>query len=645
MSYDQLAESVDTMAQVQRDLLAQVKITEDTANAAVDAATQKVAEAGSLVVTAGEYAEAAKASSEMALIYAGVYPTTEAGLLVTPEGHYFSVPTPATNSILVLYLNLAGVAAKIDEYPNAAALQEALEQLNRIATRTGAIRRIPRGPLRVKFCVIAGGKYLSYTNDFGISFDNNPKPNYLAALQTSVKPELLTAILASKVRRIPRGPLGIRTGLIVGGKYSWYELGDGTYINPELTKSQGPVMVWSPIGLGQSRGLGSRGMIDVTVPGGALSGKVFNDKASRFGNNLLMLLPTGVRAYMNGENYAVPAVEDFTGLGPMYEQWDGNLCGETIWSGYARALYDNLTKTGDASYRLLPIVTARGGSKYPVIKKGTGVWTAMINAITAAQYLCELRGWIYRVDDMDVLHGESETDTPQEVYKGYMLEWLADFRTDVTSITKQSPLTLRCTYAQMNTGGTACEGVVNAQVELHETNKDFVLYAPTYQFKYYDGSHMIAEGYVKTGELRARAKRFMLQNKKWQPLRPVSAVLTGSTIKVTYNNTVAGDATTPGPIGALALDTNMQALGNVGMKAGFYLSNAGAVTITAVTLNPDQTSINVVLSAAPPAGTKLKYAMGEQFAGAVRDSDARDKSSFDGSTLYNFSIAKTFAIN
>lgn len=63
MSFDQLTQSVDAMAQVQRDLLAQLKVTEDTANAAVDSAavSADAAQASALVAeSAAEVISTAK---------------------------------------------------------------------------------------------------------------------------------------------------------------------------------------------------------------------------------------------------------------------------------------------------------------------------------------------------------------------------------------------------------------------------------------------------------------------------------------------------------------------------------------------------------------------------------------------------------
>lgn len=60
MSYDKLAESVDVMAQVQRGLITQIKVTEDTANAATATATEA---ANAAVVSAEEAAAAAEVAA------------------------------------------------------------------------------------------------------------------------------------------------------------------------------------------------------------------------------------------------------------------------------------------------------------------------------------------------------------------------------------------------------------------------------------------------------------------------------------------------------------------------------------------------------------------------------------------------------
>jgi hypothetical protein len=543
------------------------------------------------VDAANAAAARAEVARDAAQLSAGLYADTAAGLVATANNQYFSVPSVEQSAYLTLYRNSSGAALYIKQYPSA----DALAASNRV-------------------------------------------------LQNIVNPNLISAINGAQDKRIPRGPLDIVSGLVVGGMYKWYTTRAGVYETSEaplIKASASPMLVLGDVGTGQSLSIASRGTIN-TVPGGPLSGQVFSAAPSVHGDRCLMLSPIGVRVFVNAGNYTPPTVEEFTGLEPIHERFDGEVCGETIWSSYTNRLYSKLKADGDDNVRLLPIVSGRGNATYSQIKKGTTVWQAMFNAMTAAQFLCEQRGWTYRVGDLDVMHGESEVNTPQATYEGYLREWLSNFRDDAVALTGQSRRSIRCMFSQTNTGMTGAEGVAMAMVHLHETEQDFCLYAPKYQFAYYDGSHLMAEGYVKVGELKARAKRFWLKGQRWDCLRPTSAVLQGSQITVAYNNTVDGTAATPGPIGPIVLDTVRGK--NPSGKYGFYVSDTN-VSIMTVTVNSDQTSLTITLSAAPATGTKLKYAIGEVLGGAVRDSDERERSSFDNDPLYNFSAAKVFALN
>ncbi|WP_058911866.1 hypothetical protein [Entomohabitans teleogrylli] len=573
------------------------------------------------------------------------------GISATTDGQYFRVPQNSGLYSFIYYRNSSGVAIEVAYIANGNLLAPLYRDYYSSASYQ-SIKRIPRGPLNIHWGVTSGGEWLLAVNGSGTLISTHRHDNYESAFENLGNPVLMDAILNTSSIRIPRGPKRVVSGLVVGGLYRWYLDDDGNYvdgISDESDSVYAPGVVRSDVGTGQSLSLGSRGFIN-TTPGGAISGQVFSSEPSRHGDLCLMLNgedslgnSMGVRVFVNNDNYTPPSIDDFTGVQPIYERWDNGVLGETIWSAYTNALMTFLKNDKNVSFRLLPIVSGKGASTYNSLKRGTNVWDAMFTAIDAAQYLVEERGWIYRVGDLDTMHGEAEINTTQAEYEGYCREWLSDFRTDAVSRTGQTARSIKMTFSQCSTGGTASEGVAAAQVNLHETDTNFVLYCPKYQFPYYDSQHMLAEGYVKTGELRARAKRFMLQGKKWDCLRPVSAVLSGTTLTVKFNNSVSGDVNTAGPIGNLVLDTLRGK--NPNGNYGFYISDT-SVTILSVAIGTDGSSVDIALSAAPTAGSVVKYAIGETGAGgAVRDSDERDKSSFDNDFIYNFSVGKSLIIN
>jgi cellobiose-specific phosphotransferase system component IIB len=225
-----------------------------------------------------------------------------------------------------------------------------------------------------------------------------------------------------------------------------------------------------------------------------------------------------------------------------------------------------------------------------------------------------------------------------------MDEWVLDYQTDITAVTGQAVPPV-CFISQMLTGETGTiPAIPLAQLASSISNADIIMVGPKYAYPYYDTSHMLAEGYVKMAELEARAERFALAGKKWQPLRPLSAVASGSTITVTFNNVVNGTVDTESPIGNLVLDYDtVSDPGN----AGFSVEGS---TITGVTLGANGRSVVLTLSAPPTIGSDVIYALQDDLdfpaadrgrRGNVRDSDMRDTSRFDGEYLYNWSVAFT----
>ena len=65
---------------------------------------------------------------------ARLYSNTEEGMLVTPEGHYFSTPSPNPNELSIWYQNVGGVAVEVDRTYNAAAVREVTQMVQGFAS-------------------------------------------------------------------------------------------------------------------------------------------------------------------------------------------------------------------------------------------------------------------------------------------------------------------------------------------------------------------------------------------------------------------------------------------------------------------------------------------------------------------------------
>jgi hypothetical protein len=388
---------------------------------------------------------------------------------------------------------------------------------------------------------------------------------------------------------------------------------------------------------GQSLSLGSRGY--VLNPDGAY---VFDAAAGGVGDLFTTSIPTELEEYclsMQGGPRPNPAL---TAAFVPIREYPSGVLGETICSSWALALRRWSTQTSRADIRLLATVFGTGGVPYASLKKGTGAYASAISRTQEAHTLALARGWQHVVHSISILHGESQSNTDAATYAGYLSEWLSDYTADVTAITGQTipPIGL---LSQMNTHWSGNQEIPLAQLLVHETNTAMCLIGPKYQYPYFDSAHMQAEGYIKVGEIEARAERFAMLGRKWQPLRPMTVKMSGTTITVQFSNDPSGTSESAGPVGGLVFDT--VAVANPG-HYGFALSDPAAV-IQSVAIGSDSRSVVIQLAAAPVAGAKLEYAMqlnlgskpGGGPRGCLRDSDTRDRSRYDGSYQFNWCVA------
>lgn len=333
--------------------------------------------------------------------------------------------------------------------------------------------------------------------------------------------------------------------------------------------------------------------------------------------------------------------ENSTAFEPIHEYANG-VSGETPSSTWALAMRKWFVQNTNMNPRFLVSISSRGGSPYELLKKGTVYYANALAHVSKAKEIAATMGLKHVVHSMMIAHGESQENTTQAQYVAIMNEWTSDYRADIMAITGQAVPPM-CFLGQMSGSGPLVTPQIQlAQLEAHETNPFICLIGPKYIHPYFDAYHMLAEGYVKQGEYEARAERFYLQGKKWQPLKPVSVARTGVNVKITYNNDVHGDARTAGPIGRLVIDEVL--LSNPG---GWGFTVPG-VTVTAASVGPEGNTVNLTLSAEPAPGAAISYALqpllnqpnnGNGRRGNIRDSDTRDMSRFDNKYLFNWSVA------
>lgn len=386
---------------------------------------------------------------------------------------------------------------------------------------------------------------------------------------------------------------------------------------------------------GQSLALGSRGIFpdpngEYVING--IRGNLFSPLAPPGYADKLWTLSGGPRPV---------AWEGTTAFEPVREYVAG-VTAETPATSYMLAMRKWHERMTSVSPQMLYSVSALGGTPYSGVKKGTKTYIDAMSQITTAKAIATAMGLDYVVPSISIVHGESQRDTTQAEYVAMLGEWISDYRADIVAITAQAvpPVAF---ISQMLTGETGTiPAIPLAQLQAHNENPNIVMVGPKYAYPYFDTYHMQGPGYIKVGELEARAERLTQVSGKWQPLKVISAVVSGATITLRLNNLPNGNAATPGPIGKLTADT--VTVSDPG-KYGFQLS---AGTIDTVAMGADGVSIVITATAAIAAGTVLTYALQPTLGapqsdkgrrGCIRDNDLRDFSRYDMKPLYNWLCA------
>lgn len=390
------------------------------------------------------------------------------------------------------------------------------------------------------------------------------------------------------------------------------------------------------LSVGQSLALGSRGIVpnpagDYTI--GGVRGNLFSPSTPPGYADKLWTLAGGPRP----ANW-----EGTTAFEPVREYVAGVL-GETPATSYMLAMRTWHERTTSIAPQLLFSISAVGGTPYSGLKKGTAPYANAISQVTTAKSIANGMSLDYVVPSISITHGESQSNTTRAQYVTYQIEWGTDYRIDVPAITGQAiPPTIFITQMLTGDPGVAMAGIPLAQTDVCETVDWFIMVGPKYNEPYFDTYHMLAPGYINMGGREARAERLTMVSGKWQPLKVLSAAVSGSTITLRLNNLPSGNAGTPGPIGKLVADTvTVSDPGNL----GFQLS---AGTINTVAIGADGVSIVITAAAAIAAGTTLTYALqpdlnspqnGNGRRGCIRDTDLRDLSRFDGKPIHNWLCA------
>ncbi len=327
---------------------------------------------------------------------------------------------------------------------------------------------------------------------------------------------------------------------------------------------------------------------------------------------------------------------DLDGFMPLVETQNGPL-GETIASGMAN-LFTEIAPI-DAPPRVLVSAHGVSGQAYAAIKKGTAAYANGLAQVTAGAEIAALFGEQYAVRAVAIIHGESDHLAGNMSYVANLLEWQADYETDVQAITQQAlpvPMLL-CQMSSFTQYGQASSTIPLQQLAAARARPDRIfIVGPKYFLPYSDGVHLTGDGERWLGEHYAKVySAIFYDGLPWRPLEPLAVTRAGAEITIEFH--------VPSP--PLALDTEL--VSDPGAYGFEYFDESDAPpTITAVELISD-TAVRLTLSEPPVGlGKRVRYAYTgapNQPAGPMtgargnlRDSDATP--SRHGYPLYNWAV-------
>lgn len=558
----------------QADAIAAIEAQETTSVAAVVAAQATAETAIDALVTSAETAEtnaetaqaAAETARDAALAATKIYADTTAGLAGVASGEYFYVPSAEAEESLILYKDNAGVAQEVKRYLSSAALDFLdFSEVDGVA-----------------WCVAddAGNAALSVLDDGTVE---------AAAITTDeingiTDTELANAVEGASVISTDTVPEVAWAVSDENGYAAIAVLDDGTTEIESLTVET-------------INGLSAAAFVSGTDYAGTYQAEIiyFNNTGQSLGEGSNGNLTTaqeydniGFAARASSPVATVTltvANTEVTGRGesPMY----GAL-------GHIKALIQaesGLAYT-DMSYQLLACNNGYSGYALAQLNKGTVPYNLALSQVTSGYSIAQTAGKTFMVGAMFWTQGETNAADTMAAYRDALKQLALDWDTDTKAITGQTVDVPLICYQ------TATNGTTNVALgQLAAANESDLVYmaCPMYQFDYYDVQHINAISSKWLGAYYGLVyKRVVIDGEDWSPVQPLSHVLQGNVLLVTFNV----------PVRPLVLDTTLvPAQTNYGFTA--VNSASAAVTINSVEVVGPAT-VKFTL-AASVAGGKLRY--------------------------------------
>ncbi len=343
-----------------------------------------------------------------------------------------------------------------------------------------------------------------------------------------------------------------------------------------------------------------------------------------------------LRAFPNSPTEILPATvsnsqRTHETLGPRGE-WPG--LGGAYGLRRAIARDHNITQE-TLPNRIIVANNAVSSQTIAQVSKGSAMFAS---AISQASAIGALTGKPVGVPAVWFGQGESDgpsfSNTDPAVYRSALKTLASDFDTDLRAATGQIQRVPTIAY-QVCSADNRRIGLAQLQASLES---DLLHIAcPMYQFDYYDYLHINAASSRHLGGYYGEATAALMAGVGWEPLRPISAQVLGSTVTLTFNRT------------GLAIDTTL-----VPEQAGkgFFATASDGSTQIAVTgvqvVNGNQ--VRLTLASAPTSGATISYgvpAVGiPEYgggAGNLRDA-AGDIRKIDSLPLHNWCVLFDWAL-
>jgi hypothetical protein len=307
--------------------------------------------------------------------------------------------------------------------------------------------------------------------------------------------------------------------------------------------------------------------------------------------------------------------------------------GETPCSGMAN-YYSKLIENGGGdpdSYVILSTAAGKAGYSLANLQKGSAWYAATVPFhIEKGMYSQNS----YTIPMVHWMQGESDSDTEYQDYYDRLLQLFADIQADYEAATGNTNQIIFVTYQSYGNASSATgRAMSKAQLDLVRDHAHILLSSPVYHLEISEFPHLTAEAYYRLGAYAARTYYNHVNNgDSALPINPVSAVATGTNVKVSF------DVVNP-PL--LINTTDITSVSNY----GFALTHNGAsVTINSVAIGSDGVSVELNTSTTLSGVISVGYVVNNQLRGNITDSNSDTVLAPNGNTVKLFNVCPMFTM-